>query len=166
MRFIPKLGSLLIAATSFITALSLASPIRAQALRCYQVSDPDGWTNIRELSSRTVAATADSGAVVPIGYFDGDLGVIQSPHGAYTIHRSRLTQLPSSARCPRAVVVEQDGYLNLRKSPNGEIITRIYNGTALLLIGDSDQRYWERVLTPSGQTGFVYGRGLEVYTGR
>ncbi|NJM44842.1 MAG: SH3 domain-containing protein [Alkalinema sp. RU_4_3] len=65
----------------------------------------------------------------------------------------------------RFTSIEADGYLNLRESPQGKIIGRIINGTALLLLSATEDA-WVRVLTPDGRVGYVYSKALEIYTYR
>jgi len=142
MQLTKTLFSAALAITSVLGTLSAAPLATAQrAHRCYQVSDPDGWSNLRERHSQTVVARVDSGQVLPVSSIRGDTALLAYPHSSFTIHRSRLTPASSSHRCPKFTAVESDGYLNLRTSPNGEIIDQIYNGTPLLILSEGEQKY-------------------------
>lgn len=142
----------------------MAFPVAAFARTCYKVSDPDGWVNLRDRVSGEVITRIDATQNVLVDRFDGQSAILAAPHGQFVIHRSRLQTL-RSGRCFRFTSVEADGYLNLRKSPRGEILSRINNGTALIMLSVTENG-WVRVLTPDGRTGYVYAMALEVYAYR
>jgi hypothetical protein len=142
----------------------IASPTAALSRTCYKISDPDGWANVRDRGSDKVITSIDTTQNVYVDEFDGESAILASPHNQFSIHRSRLKPV-QSGRCFRFTSIEADGYLNLRESPQGKIISRIMNGTALLMLSETEGS-WVRVLTPDGRVGYVYSMALEIYTYR
>ncbi len=159
MKSLNFFSTLTIAATIIIV-----SPMAALSRTCYKISDPDGWVNLRDRESGKVITSIDTTQKVFVDEFDGEWTILASPHNQFSIHRSRLKPL-QSGRCFRFTSIEADGYLNLRESPKGEIISRILNGTALLMLSETEGS-WVRVLTPDGRVGYVYSKALEIYTYR
>jgi hypothetical protein len=150
----------------FIIAIIIviAFPATASSRTCYKVSDPDGWVNLRDRESGEVITSIDTTQNLLVDRFDGQSAILAAPHNQFVIHRSRLK--PSqSGRCLRFTSIEDDGYLNLRESPKGKILSRINNGTALLMLSEAEDS-WVRVLTPDGRVGYVYAMALEIYTYR
>jgi hypothetical protein len=152
--------------SSFTVAVAIiaASPTVALSRTCYQISDPDGWVNVRDRESGKVITSIDTGQNVFVDGFDGESAILATPHDQFVIHRSRLKPL-RSGRCFRFTSIEADDYLNLRESPQGKIISRIMNGTALLTLSKTEGS-WVRVLVPDGRVGYVYATALEIYTYR
>jgi hypothetical protein len=159
MKLLNFLSTFAIAATIII-----ASSTAALSRTCYKVSDPDGWANLRDRESDKVITSIDTTQNVYVDEFDGESAILASPHNQFSIHRSRLKPV-QSGRCFRFTSIEADGYLNLRKSPKGKIMSRIMNGTALLMLSETENS-WVRVLTPDGRVGYVYSAALEIYTYR
>jgi hypothetical protein len=140
----------------------IASSTAALSKTCYKISDPDGWVNLRDRESDKVITSIDTTQHVFVDGFDGESAILASPHSQFFIHRSRLKSV-QSRKCFRFTSIEADGYLNLRESPQGKIISRIMNGTALLMLSEIEGS-WVRVLTPDGRVGYVYSVALEIYT--
>jgi hypothetical protein len=144
------------------TAVLVALPTAAFSRSCYKVSDPDGWANLRDRDSGEVITSIDATENILIDRFDGASAILSAPHDQFMINRSRLRSLRSGL-CRRFTSIEADGYLNLRKSPRGKILSQINNGTALLMLSKPENG-WVRVLTPDGRSGYVYAMALEIYT--
>jgi uncharacterized protein YgiM (DUF1202 family) len=134
----------------------------AQSRRCYEVQDPDGWANVRDRDSNEIVAQVDNGQRVLVLGTVGESVVLASPHNQFLIHRSRVKLANSRAGCFQFTAIESDGYLNLRESPNGKILGRIQNGTALMIVGNVEEN-WVRILTPDGRSGVVSSRSFEIY---
>jgi Bacterial SH3 domain len=157
MKILNAFSSVIIA-----TTIIVAFPAVARSRTCYQISDPDGWVNLRDRDSGEVVTSINTTQNILIDRFDGESAILAAPHHQFVIHRSRLKPL-RSGRCFRFTSIEADGYLNLRASPNGKVLSRITNGTALLTLSETEGA-WVRVLTPDGRVGYVYAMALEIYT--
>jgi hypothetical protein len=151
--------------TAYISAgLSIGiNSAKAQSRSCYEVQDPDGWVNVRDRASKKIVAQIDGGQQFLAEGTTGDSVILAAPHNQFVIHRSRLRQVRVSVKCYRYTAIERDGYLNLREVPQGKILKRIKNGTALIILGQPEKE-WFRVLTPDASMGFVYSPALEIYT--
>jgi Bacterial SH3 domain len=160
MKLLNCFSAFTISAAIIIASSSTA----AQSRTCYGISDPDGFVNMRDRESGEVITSIDTTQNVFVDGFDGESAILASPHNQFFIHRSRLKPI-RSGRCFRFTSIEADGYLNLRESPQGKIISRIVNGTALLTLSATEGS-WVRVLVPDGQVGYVYSTALEIYTYR
>jgi hypothetical protein len=137
-------------------------PMLAQSRVCYEVQDRDGWTNIRNRDSKQVVARINNGQRILAEGMMGDSVVLAAPHNQFVVHRSRIRVARNPSVCSRFTSIEFDGYLNLRAAPQGKILGRISNGTAMLQLSES-KAFWVRVLTEDGRTGFVHSQRLEVY---
>jgi hypothetical protein len=149
---------------AIVATIVIASSTAALSRTCYKINDPDGWVNLRDRESNQIITSIDTTQNVYVDEFDGESAILASPHNQFSIHRSRLKPV-QSGRCFRFTSIEADGYLNLRESPKGKIMSRIMNGTALLMLSETENS-WVRVLTPDGRVGYVYSAALEIYTYR
>ena len=142
------------------TLLSLglsATPAIAQRLSCVRVRDPDGWVNVRNVSTGEVVGRLNNDT-----YFvhrgvnrDGYAVMVSSPN--LMVHNSRL-ELSPYRFCTFQVVRDPDGWSNVRSSPGGEVIERVNAGTRVLLVGRNGD--WEQIITPNGRFGYIHNSRL------
>lgn len=146
------LGKTILLGTLLSLGLS-ATPAIAQRLSCVRVRDPDGWVNVRRVSTGEVV-----GRLYNETYFvhqgvnrDGYAVLVSSPN--LMVHNSRLEVSPYRY-CTFPTVQDPDGWSNVRASPGGEVIERVNAGRRVLLVGrDGD---WEQIITPNGRFGYIH----------
>jgi Bacterial SH3 domain len=132
--------------------------IARESTVCYEVSDPDGWVNLRDRRSDEVIARADNGT-----RFRSDMNtrdgwvILAAPYDGLIVHPKRLKRM-SDRFCEPYVVADRDGYVNLRQSPDGKVIGRVESDMAVLVTGRSGE--WSRVLTSDYRTGFIHSSRL------
>jgi uncharacterized protein YgiM (DUF1202 family) len=125
---------------------------------CYEVSDPDGWVNLRDRRSDEVIAQADNGTRFWSDMKTRDGWVIlPAPYSGLIVHPERLKRVADQL-CEPYVVFDRDGYVNLRQSPDGKVMGQVDSGVSVLVTGRSGE--WSRVLTSDYRTGFIHSSRL------
>jgi hypothetical protein len=138
---------------SFQPKISIASTVA-----CYEVVDPDGWVNVRDRTTGEVAARMDNGARFLSLYETRDGMVIIATHDQFVVNPRRLKSVPSDESCNPYTVTDRDGYVNLRKTPDGTVISKVSSGSRVLVTARADE--WWRVLTIDGRSGFIHSSRL------
>jgi uncharacterized protein YgiM (DUF1202 family) len=149
----------LIAGLMLLPALVHLKPLMAREQSvCYEVSDPDGWVNLRDRRSDEVIAKADNGTHFwsNVKTRDG-WAILAAPYDGLIAHPKRLKRV-ADRFCEPYVVFDRDGYVNLRQSPDGKVMSRVESGVVVLVTGRSGE--WSRVLTSDYQTGFIHSSRL------
>jgi Bacterial SH3 domain len=137
-----------------VPALTQARSAQAQNAACYEVSDPDGWVNVRDRQTDAVVTRIDNGARFwSAGRTRDGMVMLSAPHDGMVISPKRLKAITSGRGCNSYEVADRDGYVNLRETPNGAKIGTIDSGSVVIVVGRSGD--WWRVLTTDGRTGFV-----------
>jgi len=127
---------------------------------CQQVRDPDGWVNVRSVVTGEVVGRFYNGTEF---YFDrvrsrretnGEHAVLLGIP-TLMVHRSRLRTVRGTHSCKRYYSVsDPDGWSNVRRTPNGEVLTTVNSGEHILVIGRRGN--WAEVVTPDGTFGFMH----------
>ena len=147
------LGKTMILGTLLSLGLS-ASPAIAQRLSCVRVQDPDGWVNVRNVSTGEVVGSLrnDTRFVHRGVNRDGYAVLVSSPN--LMVHNSRLEVSPNRYCNEFWTVRDPDGWSNVRSSPGGEVIEQVNTGRRVLRVGrDGD---WEQIITPNGRFGYIH----------
>jgi Bacterial SH3 domain len=148
-------------ASGVFAAFSLAiihPKVIASTVACYEVTDPDGWVNVRDRETGEVVARMDNGARFLSLYQTLDGMVIIATHNQFVVNPKRLKAIRSDESCRPYTVMDRDGYVNLRSTPNGAVISAISSGSSVLVTARADE--WWRVLTADGRSGFVHSSRL------
>jgi hypothetical protein len=131
-------------------SLAIAPPkVVASTVACYEVTDPDGWVNVRD---------RETGEVVARLYQTSDGMVIIATHNQFVVNPKRLKAIRSDESCRPYTVMDRDGYVNLRSTPNGAVISAVSSGDSVLVTARADE--WWRILTADGRSGFVHSSRL------
>ena len=150
-------------ATTIVTIIGFQLSAQAQRSVCYEIQDPDGWSYVRNLTTREIVGklsnatmfrstdTTNEGHVI-IGGFRKDKLVVS---------RSRVRQV-DFRKCHRKywMVDDPDGYINLRSVPNGLIIGRVNSLDTILQLEQSTDKKWSRVITAQGEIGWMHSSRL------
>jgi hypothetical protein len=148
------LTTVIVGSLILVPALTQARSAQAQNAACYEVSDPDGWVNVRDRQTDAVVARIDNGSRFwSAGRTRDGMVMLSIPHDGMVINPKRLKPITSGRGCNSYEVVDRDGYVNLRETPNGSKIGTIDSGSVVIVVGRSGD--WWRVLTTDGRTGFV-----------
>jgi hypothetical protein len=161
MRSYPQFKTVQTCLTTLVTvsllllpALTQARSAMAQNAACYEVSDPDGWVNVRDRQTDAVVTRIDNGARFwSAGRTRDGMVMLSAPHDGMVISPKRLKAVTSGRGCDSYEVADRDGYVNLRETPNGSKVGTIDSGSVVIVVGRSGN--WWRVLTTDGRTGFV-----------
>ncbi len=145
------LGKTMILGTLLSLGLS-ATPAFAQRLSCVRVQDPDGWVNVRNVSTGEVVGRLYNDTYFLHGNVNRDGYAVLNSSPNLMVHNSRLE--PSRYCNETWTVRDPDGWSNVRSSPGGEVIERVNTGTRVLRVGrDGD---WEQIITPNGRFGYIH----------
>ena len=146
------LGKTMILGTLLSLGLS-ASPAFAQRLSCVRVRDPDGWVNVRNVSTGEVVGRLYNDTYFFRGNVNRDGYAVLNSSPNLMVHNSRLEVSPYRY-CTFQTVRDPDGWSNVRSSPGGEVIEQVNTGRRVLLVGrDGD---WEQIITPNGRFGYIH----------
>ena len=141
--------------------LGLTAPAYGQTVRCVSVSDPDGWVNVRSVSTGEAIGTFETGTEFYTHQGEGEYAIVlEAPN--LMVHRSRLQYADYESACQNHHTVnDTDGYVNLRAEPGGTIIGRVSTGKIVLRISENSGN-WLRVLTPDGTFGYIHRSRLSL----
>ena len=154
------LKSTVLITTLVAATIVLPKPSLAGAASCYQVSDPDGWSNVRNLRNNAIAGRFYNGTTFLSAYTTDDSRVLAglgSQALKISISRSRLVNM-SACDNRYWVTQDRDGFVNFRSAPNGTIIGRIEAGTTVMRLESSGE--WTRILTSDDRFGYVHNSRL------
>jgi Bacterial SH3 domain len=156
-----KVPQILVAYTLIALPISMHVPLAsAESLICYEVTDSDGSVNVRERSTGKVVTQMDDGNRFWSSAQTRDgMIVMNAPHDRFVINRNRLKVIASGRDCDSYTVVDRDGKVNLRKSPNGKIIGTVASDSIVIVLGRSGK--WRRILTTDGRIGFIHSSRLQ-----
>jgi Bacterial SH3 domain len=147
--------------SGMFVAVSLAivpDKVVASTVACYEVIDPDGWVNVRDRETGEVVARMDNGARFLSRYQTSDGMVIIATHDQFVVNSTRLKAVRSNESCDPHTVRDRDGYVNLRSTPDGTVISTVSSGSSVLVMARADE--WWRILTADGRSGFVHSSRL------
>jgi len=149
----------LVAATVAATIV-LPKPSLAGTASCYQVRDPDGWSNVRNLRSNAVVGRFYTGTTFLSAYATHNsriLGGLGNQTLKVSISRSRLVNM---SECDNRywVTQDRDGFVNLRSAPGSTIMGRIGSGITVMRLESSGE--WTRILTSDDRFGYVHNSRL------
>ncbi len=150
---------------ALLPVLTQARSAQAQNAVCYEVSDPDGWVNVRDRQTDAVVARIDNGSRFwSVGRTRDGMVMLSIPHDSMVINPKRLKPIASGRGCDSYIVADRDGYVNLRETPNGATIGTIDSDSIVIVVGRA--KSWWRVLTTDGRTGFVNESRLRSFGAR
>jgi SH3-like domain-containing protein len=135
-----------------------ATPTLAQSVTCARVRDPDGWVNVRDLSSGQVVGRLNNNTHLAYRSVTSDGFAILVSALNRGVHQSRLETVPNRACTVFWTVQDDDGWSNLRASPGGDIIGRVRSGGRVLKIGGGEN--WAQVITSDGTFGYIHNSRL------
>jgi hypothetical protein len=145
-----------------IAAALVLSPITAQSAQSgtlYEVADPDGWVNVRDRDSREVVAQMDNRSrFCSMETTRDGMAVISVPHDGFVVSTKKLKVISTMCNGDGYTVVDRDGQVNLRRSPNGTVVGTVDSGSNVIVTKESGE--WWRVLTSDGRTGFIHSSRL------
>ena len=149
----------LVAATIAGTIV-LLKPSQASTVSCYQVKDPDGWSNVRNLRSNAVVGRFYNGTTFLSAYTTDDsriLAGLGNQSLKVSISRSRRVNM---SECDNRywVTQDRDGFVNLRSAPGSDIVGRISSGITVMRLESSGE--WVRILTSDDRFGYVHNSRL------
>jgi hypothetical protein len=153
----------------FVLVLSgvMAQPLIAQqrsfsqAERCQFLTvfdAKDSFANLRQspngkvltrIPNGSLVNTVDGRARIQPGWTAIRLPTMRGYIASTLLHRSVYR-----------VIDPQDKTVNLRSSPNGQVITSIPNDTEVMFLGKSGDGRWSRVRLASGKIGFIFAKFL------
>jgi SH3-like domain-containing protein len=136
-----------------------ATPTLAQSLTCARVRDPDGWVNVRDLSSGQVVGRLNNNTHFAYRSVTSDGFAILVSALNRGVHQSRLETVPNRYCNVFWTVQDPDGWSNLRASPGGDIIGRVRSGGRVLRIGGGED--WAHVITSEGTFGYIHNSRLQ-----
>ncbi|MCT7970601.1 SH3 domain-containing protein [Laspinema olomoucense] len=135
-----------------------ATPTLAQSLNCARVQDPDGWVNVRDLSSGQVVGRLNNNTHFAYRSVTSDGYAILVSALNRGVHQSRLERVSNQFCTVFWTVQDEEGWSNLRASPGGDIIGRVRSGGRVLKIGGEED--WAEVITSEGTFGYIHSSRL------
>ncbi|MBO0347933.1 SH3 domain-containing protein [Phormidium pseudopriestleyi FRX01] len=135
-----------------------ATTTLAQSVTCARVRDPDGWVNMRDLSSGQVVGRLNNNTYLAYRSVTSDGYAILVSALNRGVHQSRLETVPSRSCNVFWTVQDDDGWSNLRGSPGGDVIGRVRSGGRVLRIGGGGD--WAQVITSDGTVGYIHNSRL------
>lgn len=144
--------------------------VAAQDYHYGQVSDPDGWTNVRDKPSlsASVVERVDSGDYVIIvrqqGEFYDCLLLFMKPDKPDIfgyIHKSRVKKL--GAALGAGIVNDPDGWSYLRSGPATDkpALGKLWPKDGFFVVLVKAGSDWYKILTRKGQRGYLHQSRLE-----
>lgn len=138
----------------------VATPSVAQMAICAEVSDPDGWVNVRDRSSGAAVGRFYNGMRFSVRGYTSDGYAIVSYAPSLIVHASRLNDVGNPYICgARYMVQDRDGWTNVRSTPGGSVVGTVDSGSGVLGVG-GDSGEWRRIMTPGGMFGYIHSSRL------
>jgi SH3-like domain-containing protein len=136
--------------------------VQQTAGTCMKVFDPnDTYVNLRETPNGRVMMRLNNGTTVNVKERSGEWSKVEYPAGRVSGYLFSKLLTSCSGTC-MVVADPNDTYVNLRRTPNGQVLARLKNGTRVYVYGRSGEWSWGEIIENGGRNnpGYMFSKLL------